>query len=127
MHDMSVAQMVAEEVISKLEGKKKPKVIGIEMDVGSLRFHDTSEVEFWIRELLRQEFGKRLKVKADIKKLDSKIRCECGYEGDADESQNDHELMHQGVFTMKCPECDSDGYEIIQGNEVVLKKINVSE
>lgn len=126
MHDMSVAQMVAEEVISKLEGKK-PKSINIEMDVGSLRFHDTSQVEFWIKELLQQEFGKKLKVSADIKKLDSKIRCDCGYEGDADESGNDHELMHQGVFTMKCPGCGSDEYEITQGNEVVLKKINVTE
>lgn len=127
MHDMSVAQMVAEEVISKLEGRKKPKSINIEMDVGSLRFHDTTEVEFWTRELLQQHFGKKLKVSADIKKLDSKIRCECGYEGDADESQNDHDLMHQGIFTMKCPKCSSEDYEIVQGNEVVLKKINVSE
>ncbi len=126
MHDMSVAQMVTEEVISKLEGKK-PKSIGIEMDVGSLRFHDTTEVEFWIKELLRQHFGKKLKVSAEITRIDSKIRCQCGYEGDADESQNDHELLHQGVFTMKCPECDSENYEIIQGNEVVLKRINVTE
>jgi Zn finger protein HypA/HybF involved in hydrogenase expression len=126
MHDMSVAQMVAEEVISKLEGKK-PKGIGVEMDVGSLRFHDTAEVEFWIREMLRQHFGRRLRVSADIRKLDARIKCECGYEGDIDESQNDHELLHQGIFTMKCPECDSENYEIVQGNEVLLKKINVTE
>ena len=127
MHDMSVAQMVAEEVISNLEGKKKPKRIGIEMDVGSLKFHDTDQVEFWIKELLQKEYGKRLKVSAEITKLGSEIKCECGFEGAPNEKENDHELSHQGVYTMKCPSCGSDEYSITQGTEVVLKKINVTE
>ncbi|MBN1896250.1 MAG: hydrogenase maturation nickel metallochaperone HypA [Candidatus Aenigmarchaeota archaeon] len=126
MHDMSVAQMVADEVISKLEGRK-PKSISIEMDVGSLRFHDTSQVGFWLKEFLQQEFGKKLKVSADIEKIDPMIKCSCGYEGAVNEHENDHDLMHQGIFTMKCPECRSDGYEITSGNEVILKKINVTE
>ena len=125
MHDMSVAKMVAEEVVSKLEGKK-PEKISVEMDVGSLRFHDTSQVEFWIKELLHAELGKKVKVNASINKLRSEIKCSCGFEGKPNEKENNHELLHQGIFTMKCPNCGSDEYELVQGNEVVLKKIEFS-
>ncbi len=126
MHDMSVAQMVVDEVTSRLR-EKRIKKIEIEMEAGSLRFHDTTQVEFWIRELLRQEFGKNLKVSVKIAKVEPRIKCGCGYRGAVDEEENDHELMHQGIFTMKCPKCSSEDYEIVQGNDVVLKKINVTE
>lgn len=126
MHDMSVAQMVAEEIVSKLEGKK-PKSIEIEMDVGTLRFHDTSQVEFWVNELLKKEFGNELKVKANIGVIEPMIKCDCGFEGKVYDVHTDDELAHHGIYDMKCPKCSSDEYELSQGNEVVLKKINVTE
>ncbi|MCD6495898.1 MAG: hydrogenase maturation nickel metallochaperone HypA [Candidatus Aenigmarchaeota archaeon] len=126
MHDITVAQSVAEEIIEKLRGKR-PKSITVEMDVGALRFHDTTQVGFWLKELLRKEFGKKLRVSSKIGVLEAKIRCECGYEGPVEDIQTDHELMHQGIYTMKCPKCGSEDYELAQGNEIVLKKINVTE
>ncbi|UCD03201.1 MAG: hypothetical protein JSV63_01015, partial [Candidatus Aenigmatarchaeota archaeon] len=61
MHDMSVAYSVSEEVKHKLEGKN-PKKVDIVMSVGSLKFHDTAQIDFWVRELLQKEFGRELKV-----------------------------------------------------------------
>ncbi len=126
MHDMSVAQMVAEEVTEKLAGKS-PKSIEIEMDVGALRFHDTSQVDFWIKELLQKEFGRKLKVKTSIGTLDAKIKCGCGFRGKVYDVEADDELSHHGIYDMKCPSCGSDEYDLVQGNEVLLKRINVTE
>lgn len=126
MHDMSVAYSVSEEVKQKLEGKS-PKKIDIVMSVGSLRFHDTSQVDFWIRELLQQEFGKALEVKTNIGTIEAEIKCDCGFLGKVYDVHVDDDLAHNGIFDLKCPKCSSpDEYSLIQGNEIVLKKISFS-
>ncbi|UCD03013.1 MAG: hydrogenase maturation nickel metallochaperone HypA [Candidatus Aenigmatarchaeota archaeon] len=126
MHDRSVAYSVSEEVKQKLEGKS-PKKIEIVMSVGSLKFHDTTQVDFWIRELLQKEFGRELKVSTNIGTIDAIIKCDCGFKGKVYDIPVDEDLAHNGIFDLKCPKCSSpDEYNLVQGNEIVLKKISFS-
>ncbi len=126
MHDISVAQSVAGQIIEKLKGRK-PKRIEISMQVGKLRFHDTSQVEFWLDELLKKEFGEKLKVKADIRIIEPRIKCSCGFEGPVESVHTDEDSAHHGVYVMNCPKCGSDDYELVSGNECEVKDVRVTE
>jgi Zn finger protein HypA/HybF involved in hydrogenase expression len=130
MHDISVAQAVAGEIIGKLKargGKARPKRIEISMELGKLRFHDTSQVEFWLNELLKKELGEKLSVKADIKIIEPEIKCRCGYKGKVEDVSADEELSHHGVYVMNCPKCNSDDYELVSGNECRVLNVKVTE
>ncbi len=126
MHDISVAQAVSADIIEKLRGRK-PKKIEIFMEVGKLRFHDTSQVEFWLNELLKKEFGEKLAVKADIKIIEPKIKCRCGFQGSVESVRTDEDSAHHGVYVMNCPKCNSDDYELVSGNECNVKDVRVTE
>ncbi len=123
---MSVAQAVSEGIIEKLKGKR-PKKIDIKMEVGKLRFHNTDQVEFWLNEILRKEFGDQLSVKADIKVIEPTIKCSCGYNGSVEDVHTDEEGSHHGIYEMKCPKCGSDEYELASGNECNIISVNVTE
>ena len=128
MHDISVAQAVAGEITEKIRARKgRPRLIDISMEVGKLRFHDTSQVEFWLNEILKKEFGEGLEVKADIKVIEPSIKCVCGYEGSVESVHADHDSAHHGVYVMKCPKCGSDDYELSSGNECRIIDVRVTE
>jgi len=128
MHDMSVAQSVCGEIIPRLK-KKKPSRISIEMEVGELRFHSTEQVEFWIKEIMKKEVGEGIEIKVSIEKVEPEIKCRCGFQGKVDHEHvhTTEELSHHGVFEMKCPKCGSEDYEIVKGNDVLLKNVKIAE
>ena len=125
MHDISVAQAVTDAIIKSLKGKV-PKELGIELEVGKLRFHDTEQVKFWIDEILRKEIGKGLRVNTSISVIEPSIRCECGYEGGAGDAHTDSELSHHGIFEIKCPKCGSPDTTIKNGKECQLRRLSFS-
>ncbi len=125
MHDISVAQAVAEAVLKRLGGKKAGS-IEIELGVGQLRFHDPEQVGFWIREILKKEIGKDVKVRTSIEVIKPELRCGCGFKGEAELEGGSHELAHHGVYEMRCPKCGSADAEVEHGDECVIKKVVVS-
>lgn len=125
MHDVSVAQAVAEAVTKKLKGKPV-KEIEIDLEVGQLRFHDPGQVKFWIKEILKKEIGENLKVKTSIRVIKPDIRCKCGFKGPAGSVKTTAELAHHGIYEMKCPKCGSQDVEIEKGNECLLRGVRFS-
>ena len=125
MHDISVAQAVADGIIQKLEGKTA-KRIEIDLGVGKLRFHDTGQVSFWINEILKKEFGPGLKVKTTIEVIEPGISCECGFLGPAGSIEISDELAHHGIYEIECPKCGSHEIEIEKGNECLIREVRVS-
>jgi Zn finger protein HypA/HybF involved in hydrogenase expression len=125
MHDVSVAQAIADEVLKRLGGKR-PEEIGIELVLGSLRFHDTEQVEFWLNEIMGRELGKSVKITLKARTAEPRIRCRCGYIGKVEDVGTTEELAHHGVYEMKCPKCGSKEYEITSGDECLLKKVTIS-
>jgi Zn finger protein HypA/HybF involved in hydrogenase expression len=124
MHDVSVAQAVADAVLKKLKGKKI-KGIEIDLDVGMLRFHDPEQVKFWIKEILRKEMGEGLDVRTSIKVIKPGIKCGCGFKGTTNSVETTEELAHHGVYEIKCPKCRSLDVEVKHGNECLIRSIRL--
>ncbi len=124
MHDVSVAQAVAEAITKRLGGKAA-KEIEIDLDVGHLRFHDPKQVKFWINEILKKEIGQGLRIKTNINVIKPGIKCKCGFKGMTDPVKTTEELAHHGVYEVKCPRCGSPDVEIEKGNECILRCVRI--
>ena len=126
MHDISVAQAVADSITKKLKEKaREAKAIDIDLSVGRLRFHDPEKVRFWINEILNKENGPGLKVTTSIEVIEPSIKCQCGFEGTAGSIDTSEELAHHGIFEIECPECGSHEVEIQHGNEVSIRDVRI--
>ena len=124
MHDVSVAQAVASEILKRAGGRKMREV-EIDVSLGSLRFHDTGQVSFWLQEILRKDLGKGLLVKTNIDTIKPVIKCGCGFAGAVESAETAEELAHHGVFEMKCPRCGSGECEIEHGNECLVRRVKI--
>ncbi|HDD46569.1 MAG TPA: hypothetical protein ENG42_03765 [Candidatus Aenigmarchaeota archaeon] len=120
MHDISAAQIIAEEVIKKIKGKDIKK-IEISVVLGLLRYHNIENVKFYIEEILKKELGD-LEIKIDIHIAKPKIECECGFKGSL-EHVKDSQLFHYGIHDISCPACNSNKIKINGGNECLIKRI----
>jgi len=124
MHDVSVAQAIAEAILGKV-GESRVKELDVRVSLGKLRFHDTKQVEFWIKNILRKSLGSELKVRVNFDTIEPEIRCSCGYSGKVEPSEEAGELAHHGILEMKCPSCGSGEYEIISGRECLVHDVQI--
>ncbi|MBN2330552.1 MAG: hydrogenase maturation nickel metallochaperone HypA [Candidatus Aenigmarchaeota archaeon] len=125
MHDISVAQAVADAIMKSLRGKV-PRRLDIELELGKLRFHDPEQVRFWIDEILKKELGNGLEIKTGISIIDPVIKCACGFEGVPEDSGTDPDLAHHVLLEVRCPECGSAETSVKNGNECRLSKLSFS-
>lgn len=57
----------------------------------------------------------------ELNEKESKVRCKCGYEGKAKIKDRGHDFV-----IIECPEC-GEIPEILEGNQVILKSVEVED
>jgi Zn finger protein HypA/HybF involved in hydrogenase expression len=122
MHDIALVQGILGAVLEKLKGKK-PREISLRIAIGALKHVHDDNVKFWLTEMLRKEFGESLKVKIAIETIHPAIKCGCGFNGTVKNFTVTHDMAHFGLWEMKCPKCASKDFELLGGNEVLLKSL----
>jgi hydrogenase nickel incorporation protein HypA/HybF len=120
MHGLSIASGLVDNVLKSIKDYDVKEVIKIDVVLGELAGISPAE--------LRNGFsiassGTLLQnAKLNIQINQSRIRCsECGYEGGV-ESALHHEHLH---LAPRCPECKGLGVEILTGDEITLKNLEV--
>jgi hydrogenase nickel incorporation protein HypA/HybF len=88
----------------------KEKVVSIDLELGELVGIEADH----LKEHLEEESG----WKADVRQIKSKIKCNCGYIGDAKILQRLHDLV-----IYECPECGNDKVDIIEGKDIKITKV----
>jgi Zn finger protein HypA/HybF involved in hydrogenase expression len=104
MHEHTFIQSIIEQV------PNKDKVISVEIESGEL-----VGIE---REHLKEHLEEATGWKVDVKTIQSRIKCPCGYRGVANILQRLHDLV-----IYDCPECGNDSVEILEGKDIMIKKI----
>ncbi len=122
MHDIALMQSIADAVAEKLKGQKV-REIKLGIAIGALHFVDSEHAEFWLQQLLRKQFGDKLKTKISVEILKPEIKCGCGFQGAVEKFNATHEMAHAGLIEIKCPKCGSKEAEIVKGKECVIKEI----
>ncbi|MCX6798500.1 MAG: hydrogenase/urease maturation nickel metallochaperone HypA [Candidatus Diapherotrites archaeon] len=122
MHDAAVVQGIAGAVLGKLRGRKI-KELKLVVAVGALRHIHDDDLVFWLTEMLRKEFGEGLEVKVSVETVRPSIKCGCGFKGAVKNFTVTHDMAHLGLWEMGCPKCGCKEFELLGGNDVLLKKI----
>jgi Zn finger protein HypA/HybF involved in hydrogenase expression len=85
-------------------------VISVEIELGELVGIDSEH----LKEHLISNTG--WKVLVNVKK--SKVKCSCGFIGEANILQRLHDLV-----IYECPECGNDDVEVLEGKDIKIGKI----
>jgi len=124
MHDIAIIQGILDAVLKHAKDKNLEE-IELDVEIGALKFVDPENAKFWLEEMLKKELGPKLKTKILIKTISPAIKCSCGFEGIVEKLHATHDMMHAGLFEMHCPKCNSKEYEIIGGEQVLIKRLDL--
>lgn len=103
MHEHTFIQ----HIISQIPDKEK--VISVELEIGDLAGIEPEH----LKEHLKEETG--WKVEARIVK--SKVKCSCGYEGEANVLQRLHDIV-----IYDCPKCGGEP-EVLGGKDIKITNV----
>ena len=112
MHELSVAQNIAEIVESEAKNRQASCVTGVLLEIGELAGIELEALEFAWSAVIENTLLNKAKLQIDG--VRGKAKCiSCGKEFDI------HELFDL------CPDCKSFGNEILQGKELRIKSIDI--
>jgi len=97
-----------ENIICQIPNREN--VISIEIELGDLAGIESQH----LKEHLIEHTG----WKCEIKIIKSKIKCDCGYSGEANILQRLHDLV---IF--ECPECGNDDVVVLEGKDIKIGKV----
>lgn len=104
MHEHTFIENIIEQI------PDKDKVISVEIELGDLAGIEAEH----LKEHLIEHTGWKVKINL----VKSKIKCDCGYVGEAKVLQRLHDLV---IF--ECPECGNDEVEVIEGKDIKIGKV----
>lgn len=122
MHEMSVAQGVAEAVLRGARREGAVKIIRINLEVGQLTFLNPEQVIFWLKELFKNTEAEEAEIIHKI--IPARVRCsKCGYEGPLQVKEDP--LFHQALPVFACPKCERGSLEILEGRDCIVRDIEI--
>lgn len=104
MHEHSFIQKIIEQV------PEKEKVIEIEIELGELVGIEPEH----LKKHLIDETNWNIKITT----IKSKIKCSCGYSGQAKILQRLHDIV-----IYECPMCKNDILEVLEGKDIKITKV----
>ena len=104
MHEHTFIQSIIEQV------PEREKVVSIEIELGELAGIEAGH----LKEHLSEETG----WKVEVKIIKSKIKCPCGYAGEAKVLQRLHDIV-----IYECPSCENDNVNILEGKDIKIDKV----
>lgn len=121
MHEFSIADEIAKNVLETANKNNGKKVVSILLEIGELTHVNGEQVSFWIRELFRDSVAEDAQIR--IKTVKARIQCKaCGYKGGMGSDQED---SFRYFIPASCPRCNSFEIKIEKGRECILKRIQV--
>ena len=115
MHEMAIISYVVDQMDSFAERTRVKEIQTVVLQIGAL----TGVIPEFVRECWTPavHFSKHLqKSNVEIEEIPAKGRCkECGIEYDLQE--------YEGI----CPECISNQYEVLSGEEMLIKEVKIAE
>lgn len=124
MHEFSIASDIVKTVLDAVEKNQAKKVLTIHLEIGELTLLSSTQVAFWVKELLKGSAAEGAEVK--VHSLKARIRCEaCGYKGRIKGLDGADFLAHSLVPI--CPACGSLRVKVERGRGCVLKRIEATK
>jgi len=104
MHEHSFINAIIKDI------PDKDNVTGVVIELGELVGIESGHLKEHLEEITKWD--------VEVQNKPSKIKCECGYEGQAEIKQRLHDLV---VFS--CPECSVLNPHILEGKDIKILKV----
>lgn len=123
MHEYSIAEELINTLLDQVDEDKLSDTEIVHLEIGELQVISRKALTQAFRVVTEETLleGSELRYE-DIPIL---VRCEeCGFQGEVD--YEDDFSLHFSVPVLSCPECGSS-VDIVEGNELAVKSLTVSE
>jgi len=132
VHEASIAYNIIQIAIKVATENKAKKINRITIVVGELNFLDLEALKFAFEVLVENTMAE--KAELGIKLVPAKFKClKCGEEWEFSSSKIMNNAVNKIHFTpelivdyLKCPRCNSNEFEIINGKELYVENIEVT-
>ena len=108
MHELTLAENLRQIILEKYAERHLNR---IKIEVGELSGVTPDSFNFCVNAILKSEFGEHLILDISYKKATARCECKKTYEIDN--------------LLSPCPYCDNFKREIIEGNDIILKSIEM--
>lgn len=119
MHELSIMTQIVDSILSEAAKRHAIRVEEVELEIGEYTLLGKEQLIFAYQVLSRGNLLEGSKLR--IRQLKGKIKCSCGYEGNASPSE---EAPHKISPILECPKCKG-GAEITEGRECVIRNIRM--
>lgn len=126
MHDFSISQQMATQVIKKAHEGRASDVLEVRIKIGELTHLNPEQISFWLKQLFKGTLAQTAKI--TVEKMPLVIECrECHYQGPAEKEKVGEDDLYYFPFSpsFRCPVCESSEVELKAGKECVLEKIKI--
>ncbi|MEA2054435.1 MAG: hydrogenase maturation nickel metallochaperone HypA [Candidatus Thermoplasmatota archaeon] len=120
MHEFSTMANIVGAVMEEGRKHNASRITKVLLEIGELTFLGEEQLRFAFGVLTKDTEMEGAEL--IIGKVKPKVRCQCGYEGDA--SYAEKEEFHIQFPILRCPEC-GDTVEIINGRECLIKNVEI--
>ena len=104
MHEFGLAQEIAERLKAEAEREGARRIVGVDIEVGSLVHGSADNIAFWVKEALGEELGKEAAVRAV--RAPASLFCQDCRRHSSFGPSDDHELDAHYLLA-RCPHCGS--------------------
>lgn len=119
MHELSIMTQIVDSILSEAAKRHAIRVEEVDLEIGEYTLLGKEQLVFAYQVLSRGNLLEGSKLR--IRQLNGKIKCSCGYEGNASPSE---EAPHKISPILECPKCKG-GAEITEGRECVIRNIRM--
>jgi len=113
MHELAITQSMFDIVLKQAEQARAKKVIGINLVIGEMTGVVAQSVQFYLDFLTKGTLAEGALV--NLKMIPPKAQC-----------RNCQQTFELKEFDWACPNCKSNGVEIIAGKELFVESIEVA-
>ncbi len=113
MHELAITQSMFDIVLKQAEQAQAKKVIGINLVIGEMTGVVAQSVQFYLDFLTKGTLAEGALV--NLKMIPPKAQC-----------RNCQQTFELKEFDWACPNCKSNGVEIIAGKELFVESIEVA-
>ncbi len=133
MHEWALAEAVIRTALALLEREKAKEILEVEVLIGELQQVDIDIFEMALNELKKETPMEKALI--TIKKEPARFKCRsCGTEWSLSEVEDElseeevesiHFIPELAHAFIKCPNCGSPDFDVVQGRGVWIGKIEV--
>lgn len=119
MHEFSVMAQIVDSILEEAKKHHASRVESVLLELGDYTMLGEEQLRFAFEVLTKDTIISGAQI--DVKHLKGKVRCKCGYEGNASVGDD---TLHKIAPILECPKCKGAA-EIVEGRECVVRNVRM--